>query len=78
MHMKRLIALDGQSRAFPGRKCARKQWTMMVGIFHAREENGKKSDPRVRFLVRECECRNEGRYSPGAALINIMLSCLPV
>jgi|SRR6266568_5742570 len=33
-------------------KCARKQRATMVGTSHAREENGGKSDPRVRFLVK--------------------------
>jgi hypothetical protein len=35
-------------------KCARKQRTMMVGTTYAREANGEKSDPWVRFLVKEC------------------------
>jgi hypothetical protein len=35
-------------------KCARKRRTMMVGISYAREEKGEKSDPWVRFLVKEC------------------------
>jgi hypothetical protein len=35
-------------------ECARKQRTMTVEISYAREENGEKSDPRVRFLVKEC------------------------
>lgn len=33
-------------------KCGRKQRAMIVGISHAREANGEKSDPRVRFLVK--------------------------
>src|SRR5260221_1562354 len=46
-------------------KCARKQRATMVGTSHAREENGGKSDPRVRLLVKECGRDTCQTYSSG-------------
>src|SRR5260221_1538920 len=46
-------------------KCARKQRATMVGTSHAREENGGKSDPRVRLLVKECGRDTCQIYSSG-------------
>src|SRR5258708_38844853 len=37
----------------------------MVGTSHAREENGGKSDPRVRLLVKECGRDTCQIYSSG-------------
>jgi hypothetical protein len=43
---------------------------MMVGVSQAREEIGEKSDPRVRFLVKECAMSFRSQQMISKAWIN--------